>query len=112
MWDSLWAAALLQALEAVVDARAPIVPSLAFAANLADYGAAAGASAEQVERSERELEAASGALRRAHEAGVPLLCGSDSGFRATPVGEWAGREMEVFVTRLGLTPLQARLARD
>ena len=46
-------------------------------------------------------------LRRAYDAGVPLLCGSESGFSITPYGNWHAREMEIFVKHLGLTPLQA-----
>ena len=46
-------------------------------------------------------------LRRAYDAGVPLLCGSESGFSITPYGHWHYRELEVFVRELGLTPLQA-----
>jgi imidazolonepropionase-like amidohydrolase len=46
-------------------------------------------------------------LRRAFDAGVPLLCGTESGFSITPYGEWHYRELEVFVRDLGLTPLQA-----
>ena len=46
-------------------------------------------------------------LRRAYDAGVPLLTGSESGFSITPYGDWHYRELEVFVRDLGLTPLQA-----
>jgi imidazolonepropionase-like amidohydrolase len=46
-------------------------------------------------------------LRRLHAAGVPLLCGTESGFSLTPLGDWHYRELEVFVRDLGFTPLQA-----
>ena len=46
-------------------------------------------------------------IRRAYDAGVPVLCGSESGFSLTPYGEWHYRELEVFVKALGLSPLQA-----
>jgi len=46
-------------------------------------------------------------LMRAHAAGVPLLCGSESGFSMVPYGHWHYREMEVFVRYLGMTPLEA-----
>jgi imidazolonepropionase-like amidohydrolase len=55
----------------------------------------------------REISGSAGALRRAYDAGVPLLCGSESGFSLTPYGHWHWREMEVFVKHLGLTPLEA-----
>jgi imidazolonepropionase-like amidohydrolase len=46
-------------------------------------------------------------MRAAYDAGVPLLCGSESGFALTPYGHWHAREMEVFVQELGLSPLEA-----
>jgi imidazolonepropionase-like amidohydrolase len=46
-------------------------------------------------------------LRRAREAGVPFMTGSDSGFAVTPYGEWHARELEIFVDDLGFTPAQA-----
>jgi imidazolonepropionase-like amidohydrolase len=35
------------------------------------------------------------------------MCGTDTGFAITPYGEWHAREMEIFVTHLGMNPLQA-----
>jgi imidazolonepropionase-like amidohydrolase len=55
----------------------------------------------------REIADSAVMLRRAYDAGVPLLCGSESGFSITPYGDWHYRELEVFVRDLGLTPLQA-----
>ena len=46
-------------------------------------------------------------MRKAYDAGVPLLCGSESGFALTPYGHWHAREMEVFVNELGLSPVEA-----
>jgi len=46
-------------------------------------------------------------MRKAYDAGVPLLCGSESGFALTPYGHWHARELEVFVNELGLTPTEA-----
>lgn len=46
-------------------------------------------------------------LKRVHDAGVPILCGTESGFSLTPYGEWHYREMEVFVKEIGLTNLEA-----
>ena len=43
-------------------------------------------------------------LRTAYDAGVPVLCGSESGFALTPYGHWHAREMEVLVEAMGLTP--------
>ena len=41
------------------------------------------------------------------KAGVPMLCGTESGFSVTPYGNWHYREMEVFVKYFGLSPLEA-----
>jgi len=96
-----------KALEAVVDRRVPVMPVFTFQANLADYGAGIGASIEVREMFRREIADSCAMLKRAYDAGVPLLCGSESGFSITPYGDWHHRELEVFVRDLGLTPLQA-----
>jgi imidazolonepropionase-like amidohydrolase len=54
-----------------------------------------------------EIKATAAMIRRAYDAGVPILCGSESGFALTPYGHWHAREMEVFVNELGLSPVEA-----
>ncbi|MGE0483234.1 MAG: amidohydrolase family protein [Gammaproteobacteria bacterium] len=95
------------ALEAVIERRVPIVPTFTFQANLADYGEAIGASPAIRELFRREISESAAMLRRAYAAGVPLLCGTESGFSLTPYGDWHYRELEVFVRDLGFTPLEA-----
>lgn len=95
------------ALEAVVASGAAIAPTFTFLTNLADHGALVGAATGQVELFRGEIEATAAVLRRAHDAGVPLLCGSESGFSLTPYGHWHAREVELFVDVLGLDPLEA-----
>jgi imidazolonepropionase-like amidohydrolase len=63
--------------------------------------------AGQVELFRGEIEATAELLRVAYDAGVPLLCGSESGFALTPYGHWHARELELFVEVLGLSPLEA-----
>lgn len=94
-------------LEAVVRTRTPLMPVFTFQANLADYGANIGADPMVREMFRREIADSAQMLRRAYDAGVPLLTGSESGFSITPYGDWHYRELEVFVRDLGLTPLQA-----
>ena len=94
-------------LEAVVEAGAAICPTFTFLANLADHGAAVGAGVGMTDIFRGEIEATGTMMRRAHDEGVPILCGSESGFALTPYGHWHAREMEVFVDALDLTPLQA-----
>ncbi|QJW85692.1 amidohydrolase family protein [Ramlibacter terrae] len=36
-----------------------------------------------------------------------MMCGTDSGFAVTPYGQWHARELELFVTLLGMSPLEA-----
>jgi imidazolonepropionase-like amidohydrolase len=95
------------ALEAIVASRTPVMPVLTFQANLADFGASIGADPTVREMFRREIADSAAMLRRAYDAGVPLLCGSESGFSITPYGDWHYRELDVFVRDLGLTPLQA-----
>jgi imidazolonepropionase-like amidohydrolase len=95
------------ALAAVVEAGCAIAPTFTFLANLADYGHKVGAASAQVELFRGEIEATATMLRAAHDAGVRILCGSESGFALTPYGHWHAREMEVLVESMGLTPLEA-----
>ena len=95
------------ALEAVVEAKVPLVPTLTLLANLVDFGDKTGTSPSLVDLLARELEASADTLARAHKAGVPMLCGSESGFSIVPYGEWHYREMEVFTRYLGMTTLEA-----
>jgi imidazolonepropionase-like amidohydrolase len=95
------------ALEAVVASGAAVAPTFTFLANLADHGDKVGAASAQVDLFRGEIAATAAMLRRAHEAGVRLLCGSESGFSLTPYGHWHAREMEIFVDVMGLSPLEA-----
>lgn len=96
-----------EAYEAVCERKVPVVPTFAFQANLADYGDAVDADPALQDLFRREIVDSAAMLRRLHAAGVPLLCGTESGFSLTPLGEWHYRELEVFVRDLGFTPLQA-----
>jgi imidazolonepropionase-like amidohydrolase len=95
------------ALAAVVEAGCAIAPTFTFLANLADHGAKVGGHRTQVDLFRGEIEATATMLRKAHDAGVPILSGSESGFALTPYGHWHAREMEVLVDAMGLTPLEA-----
>lgn len=107
--DIIWHASFLgeRALEAIIDNKVSVGPVFTFLANLAEYGSKAGATAGAQAVFAGEMEETGARLRRAYDAGVPLLCGSESGFSITPYGNWHAREMEVFVNQLGLSPLEA-----
>jgi len=95
-----------EGLEAIVEHGAAVCPTFTFLANLADYGDRVGAGGMQnVFRG--EIQATAAMIRNAYDAGVPILCGSESGFALTPYGHWHAREMEVFVNELGLSPVEA-----
>ena len=95
------------ALEAVVERSVPIVPTFTFQANLADHGAHIGASEELRRLFKQEIQDSVDMLNRARAAGVPIVCGTESGFSLTPYGEWHYRELDVFVSCLGFTPIEA-----
>ncbi|MEM9034708.1 MAG: amidohydrolase family protein [Actinomycetota bacterium] len=96
-----------EGLAAVVEHGAAICPTFTFLANLADFGSTVGASPGMEDIFRGEIEATGKMMRAAYDAGVPILCGSESGFALTPYGHWHGREMEVLVDALGLAPLEA-----
>ena len=96
-----------EALEAVIDHGAAICPTFTFLANLADYGDIVGAGVGMQDVFRGEIKDTAAMMRQAYDAGVPILCGSESGFALTPYGHWHAREMEVLVNELGLTPVEA-----
>jgi len=95
------------ALQAIIDNGASLCPVFTFLANLAEHGAKAGATLTAQDVFRGEMEQTGTMVKRAFDAGVPVFCGSESGFSITPYGHWHHREMEVFVEQLGMTPLQA-----
>ncbi len=92
--DIIWHASYIgeAALEAVVERRIPIGPVFTFLANLSEYGAKAGATSSAQDVFRGEMEQTGAMLRRAYDAGVPLLSGSESGFSITPYGSWHARD--------------------
>ena len=93
-------------IEACLKNNCVITPTLTLLVNL--IGAGAGnAGASNKSAFQREVEAAQVNLHKAWKAGVPLICGSESGWSPVPYGQWHAKEMEVFVDLLGMTPLEA-----
>jgi imidazolonepropionase-like amidohydrolase len=56
-----------------------------------------------------ELDAAVAILTKAYEQGATLIAGSESGFAMTPYGHWHTRELELFVSHLGMSDMRAIL---
>ncbi|MEC8974234.1 MAG: amidohydrolase family protein [Actinomycetota bacterium] len=94
-------------LEAIVENDVAICPTFTFLANLADFGTKVGVSSGMEEIFRGEIEQTAKMLRKAYDADVRLLAGSESGFALTPYGHWHARELEVFVEVLGLSELEA-----
>ena len=91
----------------VIDRRIPVCPAFTFQANMVDFGHRLGTDPAFVKLFEREIEDSVASMRRLHQAGVPLLAGSESGFSMVPYGHWHYREMEVFMRYYGMSSLQA-----
>ena len=96
-----------EGLELMIDKNIPLVPTFTFQANLIDYAERMDASKDYKDIFEKEIQDNVPMFRKAFEAGVPFLCGSETGFSVTPYGDWHYKELEVFVDKLGLTPLEA-----
>lgn len=94
-------------LEAIVESGAAICPTFTFLANLADFGERVGATPGMEDVFRGEIAATAKMMRKAFDAGVKIISGSESGFALTPYGHWHARELQVFVEELGLTPIEA-----
>lgn len=96
-----------QAMEEVIKRKIPVCPTFTFQANMVDFGHRLGGDPAFAKLFEREITDSVESLRTLHAAGVPLLCGSESGFSMVPYGHWHYREMEVFTRYLGMSNLEA-----
>jgi imidazolonepropionase-like amidohydrolase len=95
-------------IEACLKNGSAIIPTLTLLVNLVDATKGQGnAGASGIAAVQREIEAASINLSRAHKAGVPIIAGSESGWSPVPYGQWHAKELEILVDLLGLTPLEA-----
>jgi imidazolonepropionase-like amidohydrolase len=94
-------------LEAIIENDVSICPTFTFLANLADFGSKVGASSGMEYIFRGEIEQTAKMIRKAYDAGIRLLSGSESGFALTPYGHWHARELEVFVEVLGLSEIEA-----
>ena len=86
--------------------KVAITPTLTLLVNIIEASQAT-AGASGVGAFQREVDAARENLPKAFRAGVPFICGSESGWSPVPYGEWHAREMQIFVDLLGFSPLEA-----
>lgn len=91
----------------LAEAGIPCCPALTFVANVAEWGHLVGCSQARIDRFRRDLDLAVKNLEYGWRNGVTMMCGTDTGFAVTPYGEWHARELELFVSYLGMSPLQA-----
>jgi imidazolonepropionase-like amidohydrolase len=95
-----------EAIEHCLKNKISICPTLNLLVNIiASSEGEVGASIVDVFKA--EVDAAAEGLSKAYRAGVPLIAGSESGWSLVPYGQWHAKEMETFVTLLGLSPLEA-----
>ncbi len=94
-------------LEVVVKHGTPINPTLSLLANTLEWGPDFGMGDRILDGYKIELEAASNILTKAHQAGLMIMAGTDSGQGTVPYGEWHAREMEHLMTYLGMSSMEA-----
>jgi imidazolonepropionase-like amidohydrolase len=93
-------------LEAAIAQGTPFVPAMTFLVNSLEGGNMAPIVKDAIQR---ELDAAVSILSKAYEQGATIIAGSEAGFAMTPYGEWHTREMELFVSHLGMSDMRAVL---
>lgn len=91
----------------LAESGTPLVPTLLLLANVADFGARVGAPVDLRDGMKRMLDKTGDSLHRAHQAGVKMVLGTDTGFSVAPYGEWHARELELLMTYAGLSSLEA-----
>jgi imidazolonepropionase-like amidohydrolase len=91
-----------ECIDAMVAAGTALVPSQLFPVKLHELmGGALGFTGD----AQAEVEASLAMLRRAHDAGVPILLGDDYGAMGFPHGRYAD-ELPFYVERAGMTPAE------
>ena len=84
----------------------PLLPAMTLLVNSLECGTMSTAAKGGIQR---ELDAAVSILSKAFQQGATLIAGSETGFAMTPYGEWHTREMELFVSYLGMSDMRAIL---
>jgi len=93
--------------EPFVAGGSAVAPVLTLAGNVAEYGNRMGCNQAFQDAMKARLEMSAKAVTKLRDAGVRVLCGSESGFSPIPHGHWHSREAELFVKYMGLSPLEA-----
>jgi imidazolonepropionase-like amidohydrolase len=96
-------------LDIVAKAGIPIAPVLTSPWIGVEHGAAARGFGDRVrDRLRRQLDTSFQMIRNARARGIAILSGSDSGnASASAHGRWHGKEAELFVNEVSMTPIEA-----
>jgi imidazolonepropionase-like amidohydrolase len=99
-------------LDIVAKAGIPIAPVLTSPWIGVARGAAARGLGDRVrDRLRAQLDTSFQMIRNARDRGIPILSGSDTGnASAFTHGRWHGKEAELFVREIGMTPIEAIVA--
>jgi imidazolonepropionase-like amidohydrolase len=98
-------------LDAVAKAGIPIMPAFAQTQIIAEGEVTQGFSADMRKRVRDQLEINFESIRKARARGIRILAGTDSGNAAAfEHGRYHGREAEILVKEIGMTPMEAILA--
>ena len=99
-------------LDIVAKAGMPIAPVLTSPWIGVEHGAAARGFGDRVrDRLRAQLDTSFQMIRNARDRGIPILSGSDTGnASAFAHGKWHGKEAELFVKKIGMTPMEAIVA--
>lgn len=98
-------------LDIVAEKRIPISPVFTGPWIACEYGDELGFNPEMQKRMREQLEFNYETIRKARKKGIEILSGSDTGNAAVFVhGRWHGKEAELFVKELGMTPMEAIVA--
>jgi imidazolonepropionase-like amidohydrolase len=87
----------------------PIAPVLTSPWIGVEHGAAGRGFGDRVrDRSRAQLDTSFQMIRNARDRGIPIMSGSDTGNgSAFSHGKWHGKEAELFVKEVGMTPMEA-----
>jgi imidazolonepropionase-like amidohydrolase len=99
-------------LDIVAKAGMPIAPVLTSPWIGVQHGAAGRGFGDRVrDRLRAQLDTSFQMIRNARDRGIPILSGSDTGnASAFSHGKWHGKEAELFVKQVGMTPMEAIVA--
>jgi len=99
-------------LDLIAKAGMPIAPVLTSPWIGVEHGAAGRGFGDRVrDRLRAQLDTSFQMIRNARDRGIPILTGSDTGnASAFSHGKWHGKEAELFVNQVGMTPMEAILA--